>query len=350
VSVALLTPAGAPSVQGNAITVDRIARGLAGRGVAARVWDLSGAAAADVLRQVVAWSPRLVHAFNAFRAGPLALEAARRLSVPCVVTLTGTDVNHDLVAPERAAVVRHVLDGAAAITVFHRVIAARVADALPGAAPRVVEIPQAVRFSGADPIDLDARWLPAGRLLFLFAGGIRRVKNPLLALHGLEPVAGRHPEVRLAYAGPVLEEAEDAALRRALASRPWARSLGPIPHRHMASLLAQTDVVVNCSLSEGGMPNSVLEALALERAVLASAVEGNRALIEHDVTGLLFRDQAELAAHAERLVVDPGLRARLGRAGRARVERDYPAEREIDAYLALYRRLAGSLAEELPRP
>jgi L-malate glycosyltransferase len=314
--------------------------GLAERGVGARVWDLSAAAAPDVRRGVLAERPRLVHAFHAFQTGPLALDVARRLAVPCVVTLTGTDVNHDLVDAERAATVHSVLAGAAAITVFHRSIADRVAGALPAAAARVVEIGQAVRFERTEPMDLGAAWaLPADRLLVLFPGGVRGVKNPRLALEGLAPVAARHPRVRLAYAGPILEPAEGDALLAALAGHPWARYLGVVPHGHMASLHAQADVVVNTSRSEGGMANSVLEALALGRAVLASAIEGNRSLVEHDVTGLLFRDRAELTAQAERLVTDPGLRARLGAAGRARIERDYSAVREADAYLALYRSL-----------
>jgi glycosyltransferase involved in cell wall biosynthesis len=336
----MLTPEGAPAGRGNAVTVNRIVRGLAGRGVDARVWDLSTTAEPDVLAGVVAARPPLVHAFHAFRAGPLALEAARRLAVPLVVTLTGTDVNHDLVEPQRAAAVARVLTAAAAVTVFHRSIKARVAAALPDVVPRVAEIPQAVAFERADPVDLDARWaLPADRLLVLFPGGIRAVKNPRLVLRGLEPVAVRHPRVRLAYAGPIIETAESEALLDALRVRPWARHLGTIPHTQMASLLAQADVVVNGSVSEGGMANAVLEGLALGRAVLASAIDGNRSLIEHDVTGLLFTDEDDLATQAERLVTDPVLRARLGAAGRARVEHDYPPHREIDAYLNLYRSL-----------
>jgi len=97
--------------------------------------------------------------------------------------------------------------------------------------------------------------------------------------------------------------------------------------------------VLNCSVSEGGMANAVLEALALERAVLVSAIPGNRALVKDNVTGLLFRDARELGAQAERLVRDPELRARLGRAGRALVEREFPVEREVSGYLTVYHRL-----------
>ena len=87
------------------------------------------------------------------------------------------------------------------------------------------------------------------------------------------------------------------------------------------------------------MANSVLEALALGRAALAADIEGNRSLIEDGVTGLLFRDEAELERQAERLIADPALRARLGAAGRLLVERSYPPAREVDGYLDVYRRL-----------
>jgi glycosyltransferase involved in cell wall biosynthesis len=112
----------------------------------------------------------------------------------------------------------------------------------------------------------------------------------------------------------------------------------------MASLLAQGDVVLNCSVSEGGMANSILEALALERAVLVSDVPGNRALVEDGVTGLTFSDDGGLAAKAQCLAQDAALRRRLGQAGRALVEREYPIARELDGYLDVYRRLTVAVA------
>ena len=84
------------------------------------------------------------------------------------------------------------------------------------------------------------------------------------------------------------------------------------------------------------MANSILEALACGRAVLAADIEGNRSLVAHDVCGLLFRDSRELEAMAERLIVDAGLRARLAAAGRAHVTEHFPPAREIEGYLAVY--------------
>lgn len=336
--VALLTPFAFPSVRGNAVTVERIARGLTDRGVPLRVWDLSVTPESRIAADVDAECPALVHAFHAWRVGPLALRLARRLEVPLVVTLTGTDANHDLFDPARAAAVRRVLEGAAAVVVFHESIGRRVAAALPDVGSRVSVIPQAVQLED-EPYDLAARWrLPAERLLFLFPGGIRPVKRPRFPLGPFARLVERYPGARLAYAGPLLDPAEGEALRRALDGRPWARLLGAVPHVQMASLLRQSDVLLNCSESEGGMANAVLEALAVGRAVLAADIEGNRSVVEDGVTGLLFRDATTFLAAAERLAADAGLRTRLGRAGRERVLRDYPPEREIEGYLGVYRR------------
>jgi glycosyltransferase involved in cell wall biosynthesis len=338
--VALLSPFAFPSVRGNAVTVARIAAGLRQRGVDLGIWDLSATSDATVAREVEAFRPELVHAFHAFRVGPLASRLARRLEVPLVVTLTGTDANHDLFDPARASIVRHVLEGAGCLVVFHASIAERVAGALPDLRERFAVVPQAAAFGDGQVFAIDAHWpLPAGRVLFLFPAGIRSVKRPRWPLPPFDALVARQPMCRLLYVGPVLDAPEGEALAAALGGRPWAKHVGAVPHAAMQSVLAASDVVLNCSLSEGGMANSVLEALAMGRAVLAADIEGNRSLIEDGVTGLLFRDEAEFLAKAERLVLDPGLRARLGAAGRGLVERRYAPEREIEGYLEVYRRL-----------
>jgi glycosyltransferase involved in cell wall biosynthesis len=347
--VALLAPFAHPSVRGNAITVERIARGLRERGLDVRVWDLAVTSPPAVAAEVERFGPGLVHAFHAYRTGPLALRLARRAEIALVVTLTGTDANHELFDPEHAALVRRVLEGAAAITVFHGSIAERIGGALPDLRSRLREVPQSVGLERVQRFDLDARWPDAvGRTLVVFPGGIRSVKRPRQPLSPCARLVGRHPDLRLLYAGPIIETDEGEAVLRAIGGLGWARHVGAVPHAQMASLLERATVVLNCSESEGGMANSVLEALSLGRAVLAADIDGNRSLVEEDVTGLLFRDDAEFEAKAERLIVDPDLRRRLGVAGRALVEERYPPAREIDGYLEVYRDLAPVRADEQP--
>lgn len=108
--VLLVAPHPLEQPRGNSVTLERIARGLRQHGV--RVGLLGPGQL----------PPRgrfdLVHAFHAYRAGPRALALAERMNVPCVVSLTGTDVNRDLKAPGRRHIVRRVLAKAAAVIVF----------------------------------------------------------------------------------------------------------------------------------------------------------------------------------------------------------------------------------------
>jgi glycosyltransferase involved in cell wall biosynthesis len=344
--VAVLTPFAAPSVRGNAITVERIVRGLRQRGVELRVWDLSVVPAGAVEHQVAQYGPTLIHAFHAFRTGPTALRLARGSGVPLLVTVTGTDVNQDLTDEEGAPVVRRVLEGATAVSIFDESMAAPILAALPAIGPRLVVVPQSAVFEAAPA----GHWPPLAALqplpgpIVLFPAGVRKIKRPAFPLEPLDGLRDRYPTLTLVYVGPIIDPEEGEALRRLVQGYPWARHLGAVPHSRMPALFELADVVLNCSVSEGGMGNSVLEALALGRAVLAADIPGNRSLVEDGVTGFLFGSADEFAAKTERLLRDPDLRARLGMAGRERVNARFGAARESEGYLALYARLAPASA------
>jgi glycosyltransferase involved in cell wall biosynthesis len=137
--------------------------------------------------------------------------------------------------------------------------------------------------------------------------------------------AAQLPEATFVLAG-------DGELRPAMEQR--ARDLGVMDrcvflgHRaDVPLLLAAADVFALPSLFEG-LPISVLEAMAAERPVIATAVGGTDEAVVDGTTGLLVppRDAAALAAAISRLRADPTLARRLARAGRARVEAEFSSE------------------------
>jgi glycosyltransferase involved in cell wall biosynthesis len=80
------------------------------------------------------------------------------------------------------------------------------------------------------------------------------------------------------------------------------------------------DLFVLASIFEG-MPNVVMEAMALGKAVVATDVNGARELIVNGSTGLVVppRDSAALAAAIGALIDDPARRIAFGNAGATRV-------------------------------
>jgi glycosyltransferase involved in cell wall biosynthesis len=90
-----------------------------------------------------------------------------------------------------------------------------------------------------------------------------------------------------------------------------------------------------------GMPNALLEAMACGLPCVATRVSGSEDIIADGVNGLLIEPEqpAEMAQALHHIVEDTELAQRLGREGRATVERDYQLTTVVEQYLELYRRL-----------
>ncbi len=100
---------------------------------------------------------------------------------------------------------------------------------------------------------------------------------------------------------------------------------------NVAELLPGFDVFVLTSLSEG-LPNTLMEAMAAGLPCVSTDVGGCRELVEAGVTGFLVPSGAAAAmTHCvRRLAQDPDLRASMGCAGRARIQRDFSVEKLVD--------------------
>ena len=109
----------------------------------------------------------------------------------------------------------------------------------------------------------------------------------------------------------------------------------------VARLLGALDIFVLPSLREA-LPIAVMEAMAMGLPVVATRVGGIPEVVEDGMTGCLVPpgDEAALAAALGRLVADPALAARLGAAGRARVQAQFTVEQMVRRVEHLYDELA----------
>jgi glycosyltransferase involved in cell wall biosynthesis len=107
--------------------------------------------------------------------------------------------------------------------------------------------------------------------------------------------------------------------------------------------LAAMDIFVHTANFEG-MPNAVMEAMAMKLPVVASAVDGTRDLIEDGVSGYLVAS-GNVDAFAERireLMENPDRARRLGETAHREVLEHFGMVRMIQAYDDLFRSLAHS--------
>jgi glycosyltransferase involved in cell wall biosynthesis len=97
-----------------------------------------------------------------------------------------------------------------------------------------------------------------------------------------------------------------------------------LPREAVLARVSRAQVFCQTSLWEG-LPIALLEAMALGLPVLAWPAVGNRELVVEGETGYTCRTAEEFATRLRALADDPGRRAALGAAGRARIVRQHDA-------------------------
>lgn len=119
----------------------------------------------------------------------------------------------------------------------------------------------------------------------------------------------------------------------------------------VAPWLALMDTVVLASYANEGVPQSLLQAMAMAKAVVGTAVGGIPEVVQTEETGLLVppRDAAALVRTLRRLMVDGALRRGLGERGRDLVAARFSLEQMAAAVEAVYQGLEEFGASRRPR-
>lgn len=155
----------------------------------------------------------------------------------------------------------------------------------------------------------------------------------------------RWPELRLVIAG---DGSERAKLQGLAAGKLAAGTWQLCGHRgDVARLHHALDLFVQSSDYEG-TSNAVLEAMALETPVVATAAGGTAEMIQHGIHGLVVRcgDALELATAMSQMLLQPAVRTAQVAAARTRVETTL----SFDERVATVERIYADLAETFQRP
>jgi len=170
--------------------------------------------------------------------------------------------------------------------------------------------------------------------------GVRSWRGWTDVVAAMGAVAAGAPRARLLFVGvPAPRVAEIAARAREAGIADRVLTL-PV-REDVPAVLCASDVVVDASYAGAGITGSIREALACERPVVATAVEGMPELVRDGETGRLVppRQPAALAAAITATLADPTAAQTMARAGRKRVEAHFSLRAKLDATEALYRRV-----------
>jgi glycosyltransferase involved in cell wall biosynthesis len=213
-------------------------------------------------------------------------------------------------------------------------------------ASRIVTIPNFLDPQSFDPLTDASRQsllaelgVPEDAFVVGIVARLSVVKDHATMLRALVELVTEIPNVHCVLVGEGPERGRIEALARELRIEDRVHLAGERPQ--IPNLHGLFDVSVLCSTTEA-FPNSVLEAMAAARPVVATDVGGTPDAVRQGSTGLLVppSDPSRLASAIARLHAEPALRTKLGAAARRAAQSGYSALAVIRQVEALYTSLA----------
>jgi glycosyltransferase involved in cell wall biosynthesis len=214
----------------------------------------------------------------------------------------------------------------------------------PGPAPRV--IPNGITFQvtaeESDAVRTELGLRP-GQKLVVHVGNIRPHKGHENLVAATRLLVAGEPDLVVVSVGAEKHDGDLARVRESAESAGVSEHIRFMGRRVEArAFLAAADVVVNPADFEG-LPLAVLEALALGKPVVATAVGGVSTVVVDGVTGRLVppRDPEALAAGIREALTSPAAPG-WGIKGAELVARDHGIARMISEYEKVYDEVLGA--------
>ena len=183
---------------------------------------------------------------------------------------------------------------------------------------------------------------PAAPITVLLVARMLRDKGILEFVEAARRVRATRPDTQFVIAGSP-DDGNPSSFRES--DMRWWESEGNVRclgfREDIAELLAACHIACLPSYREG-LPKSLLEAAAAGKPIVTTDVPGCRTVVHDGINGLLVppRDAEALADAITRLVEDPPLRERLGKAGRQRAEAEFSCATITKQTLDVYRGMA----------
>jgi PEP-CTERM/exosortase A-associated glycosyltransferase len=335
-----------------------------------REWAVVRCLRERILELIDSQPVSLIYAHSPALCGLAGLQAARRRGLPFVYEVRGfwedaaVDQKRTRTTSPRYRLTRalesHVAGRADAVAAIAQPMLTDLRER-GVAAEKLFHVPNGVDADRLTPLARDQQLADQlaldDRPVFAFFGSLYRYEGLTWLIHAAAELYSRGNRFQVLIIGGGEEEAAIGTAIRECGATGYARLIERVPHEEIRRYYSLVDVMVfprlSVRLTELVTPLKPLEAMSLQKAVLASDVGGHRELVEHDNTGLLFRseDVADFCFQAERLISDPQLRRELGERGREMILRDKDWKVLARRYQAIYEFVSkhrGSAAKFIP--
>jgi glycosyltransferase involved in cell wall biosynthesis len=180
-----------------------------------------------------------------------------------------------------------------------------------------------------------------GPLSLLSVGRLTQVKGQAVLIEGLADLRRRSIDAKLTIVGDGPKRADLELMAQRLGVNDSVSFTGAIGQDEVVRHYRAADLYVHGSFAEG-IPVVLMEAMAHGLAVVVAGVMGIPELVRDGENGVLVRPgrSDEVAEAIERLAADPGLRARMGEAGRSAVEEEFDVRANAALLQDLFARYA----------
>lgn len=205
----------------------------------------------------------------------------------------------------------------AALTGVERIFVYNDADAQDICKHRMLMDNSIIKFVPGSGVDLDhfARAkFPKGELKFLLIARLLRDKGIFEYARAARHLRQKHANIRFQLLGPF--EPHSSSLNKKdiddLEREGVLEYLGET--RDVRPFLSACNVFVLPTYYREGIPRSILEAMAIGRAIITTDTSGCRETVVENENGFLVppRDHTKLAEAMERFIIDPGLAKTMG--------------------------------------
>lgn len=334
---------------------------------------------AAVLRDAKRLRPALLHAHWLLPNGFIAAVAARRLGIPLVISVPGSDAQVAAANPIFRAMARFALRQADLLTAnsaelreavialgsprtqrstdgteetlrrkFDLIIYGTDPDALKPDPTGVAQLRQQLQLPPSSthdtPHDPDGSVIPTAPIILLCVGRMVPKKGFDVLIRALAEPALSKRQVVAVMVGEGDEKRAWQRLADNLGVSPHLRWVGNAPKSEIGVYYNLADLLINPSVSNpaDGLNVCVLDAMSCAKPVIGSNVAGNPLAIVDGETGLITPegDPAALAEAIARLADDPALRTRMGEAARRRIETELGWPHLARRYIGHFARLA----------